>query len=101
MIYDTRPFLEMVPKVRHSLKAESARRQGGGLGGSGTIEQLEYMVNELDRVEAEIRKGRLPVGTSQLECARIVVDSWPCTDEDLLGLEIMELSRLYQQLCIR
>ena len=58
MIYDTRPFLEMVPKVRDSLKAESARRQGGGLGGSGTIEQLEYMVNELDRAGgAEIRKG--------------------------------------------
>jgi hypothetical protein len=63
--------------------------------GIGSIKELEFIVNELDRVESQLLLGQLPPATSRrLVSAHLVMENWPI-DEELTN-SIARLSFMFR-----
>ena len=75
-------YLLLLQKVKRQIQERLEERKKGIDDKEGTLEQLEYILNELNLLESEINSGDLSkLKGKRLVSAQIVTDSWPLESE--------------------
>jgi hypothetical protein len=89
---------EFMGELREVLKIvrQAIEARGSGITGTGTAEELEFILKDLERLEDLVRWQKIPPKEDRrLEAARVVADSFP-TDRPI-GQRICRLADWYKR----
>jgi hypothetical protein len=88
-------FLKELRNLMQEVSEQLMRRQAGNPG-TGTVDELRFILKELSEIEKRAASGKLPPsGDRWLASTRIVTDTWP--HDSQLGERICAVADLYQR----